>query len=80
MDCLKVDSRTISGLPSLAFFQLYGARHDHLCPCFVSVELRKLRALRKQTETNKIFPHTHLMTGISEILEIMFKCSHAKRS
>ena len=30
MDCLKADSGTISGLPYLAFFQLYGARHDHL--------------------------------------------------
>ena len=79
MDCLKADSGTISGLPYLAFFQLYGAK-AWSSQCFVSVELSKLRALRKQTETNKIFPHTHLMTGISEIMEIMFKCSHAKQS
>ena len=50
----KADSGTISGLPSLAFFQLYGARHDHLSVSYRwnYANLKHFASKRKPTKSS----------------------------
>ena len=66
MDCLKVDSRTISGLLSLAFSQLYGARHDHLSVSYRwnYVNLEHFASKRKPTKSS----HTLISWQVSQKL------------